>query len=88
MSTFATSVNLLQQTLSQDNYNEIKNACTIKTVSLTEECNGLLERIISCPPSLFSIRRLLMSFEEFPDSNYFDLYLHNDYNFVHGIVLL
>lgn len=48
-----TSVNLLQQTLNQDTYNEIKNACAIKTLSLTKECNDLLERITSCPPSLF-----------------------------------
>ncbi|KAG1470487.1 hypothetical protein G6F56_002659 [Rhizopus delemar] len=34
-----TSVNLLQQTSNQDTYNEIKNACAIKTVSLTKECN-------------------------------------------------
>ncbi|CAO3677081.1 unnamed protein product [Rhizopus stolonifer] len=56
-----TSVNFLQQTLNQDTYDEIKNACAIKVFSLTKECNDLLERIASCPPSLFSIRRLLMN---------------------------
>ncbi|KAG2207507.1 hypothetical protein INT47_004255 [Mucor saturninus] len=37
------SVNLLQQTLNQDNYNEIKNACAIKIVSLTKEYNDFLK---------------------------------------------
>lgn len=65
-----TSVNLLQQTSNQDTYNEIKNACAIKTVSLTKECNDLLERIANCPASLFSIRRLLMNYDEFPNNSH------------------
>ncbi|KAG2231223.1 hypothetical protein INT48_001225 [Thamnidium elegans] len=80
-----TSVNLLQQTLNQNTYDEINNACAIKIVSLTKECNDLLERIASCPPSLSSIRRL-MKYDEFPDNSHFDPYLHNDYDFIHGIV--
>ncbi|KAI7884145.1 uncharacterized protein EV154DRAFT_485467 [Mucor mucedo] len=80
------TVDLLHQTISQDNYLKIKNACAIKTVSLTQECNDLLKRIDSCSPSLFSLRKLLMNFIEFPDDKHFDPYLHNDYDFIHGIV--
>lgn len=80
------SMNLLQQTLDQNTYNEIKNACAIKAVFLTKECNDLLERIASCPPSLFSIRRLVMNFEEFPENSHSDAYLHNDCDIIHGTV--
>ncbi|KAG2204538.1 hypothetical protein INT47_012597, partial [Mucor saturninus] len=77
------SVDLLQQTLKQDCYDEIKYACGVKAVSLTQECHDLLKRIDTCPPS---IRRLLMNFVEFPDDRHFDPFLHNDYGFIHGIV--
>lgn len=81
-----TSVNLIQQTLNQYTYDEIKNACAIEVVSLTKKCSDLLGRITSCPPSLSPMRRLLMNYEEFPDNNHFDPYLHNDYDFIHGTV--
>ncbi|KAI8989533.1 hypothetical protein BDB01DRAFT_546773 [Pilobolus umbonatus] len=32
------------------------------------------------------MRRLLMNFDEFPDNSHFDPFLHNDYDFIHGIV--
>lgn len=27
-----------------------------------------------------------MNYDEFPDNSHFDPYLHNDYDFIHGIV--
>ncbi|CAO3703123.1 unnamed protein product [Rhizopus stolonifer] len=80
------TVNVLKQTLNKDTYNEIKNACALKVVSLTKECRDLLDRIADCPPALSSIRRLLMNYIEFPDNNNFDPYLHNDYEFIHDTV--
>lgn len=71
----------------QDTYNTLINACLIEDVNLTEECGDLLQRISNCPPpSLASLRILLMNNEEFSDGKLFDPFLHNDYEFVHDIV--
>ncbi|KAI9487479.1 MAG: hypothetical protein EXX96DRAFT_628351 [Benjaminiella poitrasii] len=80
------TVNVLKQTLNNDTYDEIKNACALKAVSLSKECSDLLKRIADCPPTLSSIRKLLMNYVEFSDNNSFDPYLHNNYEFIHDIV--
>lgn len=77
---------VLEQTLSKGAYDDIKNVCALRVVSLTKECKDLLKRIADCPPALLSLRRLFINYAGFPDSHNLDPYLHNDYEFIRDTV--
>lgn len=77
---------VLEQTLSKDAYDAIKNACAFKVISFTKEYRDLMKRIADYPSDLSSLRRLLMTYTEFPDGHNLDPYLHNDYEFIHDTV--
>ncbi|KAG2232790.1 hypothetical protein INT48_008716 [Thamnidium elegans] len=76
------TVNVLEQTLNEDAYDEIKNDCALKVYPLTKECGDLLERMANCPPALSSIRKLLMDY----NNNRLDPSLHYDYEFIHDSI--
>lgn len=77
---------VIKDSLSPEESEELTSTCEIEQYNLTNESKSLLEKIENCPPSLACIRKILMNYEEF-DGKQFDLFLHNDYDFIHGITL-